>query len=70
MEKHFVEIQNLESDEGLWRVTLPVTLPGYDEHPNKTSSHRFSFFVAVFHWMFISHTEQEQCSCFCAHILE
>jgi hypothetical protein len=41
MEKHFVEIRNVESDEGLWRVSLPLSLSGYDQRPSKTSSRRF-----------------------------
>jgi hypothetical protein len=41
MEKHFVEIQSVESDEGLWRVSLLVSLSAYDQHPSKTSSRRF-----------------------------
>jgi hypothetical protein len=34
MEKHFVEIQNVESDECLWRVSLTVS-SGYDQLPSK-----------------------------------
>jgi len=41
MEKHFVEIQNVESDEGLWRVSPPVSLSGYDQRPSKISSRQF-----------------------------
>jgi hypothetical protein len=37
MEKYFVEIQNVESDEVLWRVSLPLSSSGYDQRPSKTS---------------------------------